>query len=91
MLVILEHCPMRFFSSHPQFNPSRPPIVGSTHANAPYLSAFFNQGHSLMIAYLDSREMYGLFLFMHIVYSAYSWFQHHMESRTMESDMAPED
>ena len=47
MLVILEHCPMRFFSSHPQFNPSRPPVVGSTHANAPYLSAFF-QSRSLL-------------------------------------------
>ena len=41
-LVTLEHCAMGFFySSHSQFDPSRPPLVRSTHANTPHFGSFF--------------------------------------------------
>ena len=71
MLVTLEHCSVYFFIAltlslirvdPPLSDPRMPTLPISTH--------FLNHGRSLMIAHLDSREMYNFPLHLYIVYSA---------------------
>ena len=47
-----------------------PPLSDPRMPTLPISAQFFNQGRSLMIAHLDSREMYDIPLHLLTVYSA---------------------
>jgi len=69
--IMLEHCPMGFsLALTLSLIQVDPPLSDPRMPTLPISAHFFNQGHSLMIAHLDSREMYGFPLLLHTVYSA---------------------
>ena len=71
MLITLEHCSMYFFIALTlSLIRVDPPLSDPRMPTLPISAHFFNQGRSLMIAHLDSREMYDFPLRLHTIYSA---------------------